>query len=42
MYFNDLRRVRWWLWNGGKTPPKKMDVEPFTKLQMRQIKIEKS
>jgi Cu/Ag efflux pump CusA len=41
MYFNDLRRVRWWLWIGGKTPPTKMDVEPFTKIQMRQNKIEK-
>ena len=41
MYFNDLRRVRWWLWIGGETPPTKMDVEPFTKIQMRQNKIEK-
>jgi len=41
MYFNDLRRVRWWLWIGGETPPTKMDVEPITKIQMRQINIEK-
>ena len=33
MYFNDIRRARWWLWNGGENPPTKMEVEPFTKLQ---------
>ena len=41
LYFNDIRRARWWLWRGGKTPPKRMDVEPFTKLQKRQIELEK-
>tara|TARA_B100000902_G_scaffold86670_1_gene90891 strand:+ start:40748 stop:43939 length:3192 start_codon:yes stop_codon:yes gene_type:complete len=40
MYFNDIRRVRWWLWNGGKYPPTKMEVEPFTKIQKRQLEIE--
>jgi len=40
MYFNDIRRARWWLWNGGENPPTKMEVEPFTKLQKRQIEIE--
>jgi multidrug efflux pump subunit AcrB len=40
LYFNDLRRARWWLWNGGKTPPTRMEVEPLTKLQKRQIEIE--
>jgi multidrug efflux pump subunit AcrB len=40
LYFNDIRRVRWWLWIGGETPPTKMEVEPFTKLQKRQIEIE--
>jgi multidrug efflux pump subunit AcrB len=40
MYFNDLRRARWWLWRGGSTPPTKIEVEPFTKLQKRQIEIE--
>ncbi len=40
MYFNDIRRARWWLWNGGKIPPTKMEVEPYTKLQKRQIEIE--
>ncbi len=40
LYFNDIRRVRWWLWVGGKTPPTKIEVEPFTKLQKRQIEIE--
>jgi len=35
LYFNDIRRARWWLWMGGDTPPTKMDVEPYTKLQKR-------
>tara|TARA_B100000902_G_scaffold398473_1_gene465362 strand:+ start:4918 stop:8100 length:3183 start_codon:yes stop_codon:yes gene_type:complete len=37
LYFNDIRRVRWWLWNGGKNPPKRIDVEPLTKIMKRQI-----
>ena len=41
LYFNDLRRARWWLWIGGDTPPTRMQVEPFTKLQKREIQIEK-
>lgn len=40
LYFNDIRRTRWWLWRGGKTPPTRMEVEPFTKLQKRQIELE--
>jgi multidrug efflux pump subunit AcrB len=40
LYFNDMRRARWWLWNGGEEPPTKMEVEPFTKLQKRQLQIE--
>lgn len=39
LYFNDIRRTRWWLWNGGKTPPSKMEVEPIFKLQKRLIDI---
>jgi len=39
LYFNDIRRARWWLWIGGEKPPSKMDVEPFTKLQNRKIEI---
>ena len=39
MYFNDMRRARYWLWNGGENPPSKMEVEPFTKLKKRQIEI---
>ena len=27
-------------WRGGKTNQKRMDVEPFTKLQKRQIELE--
>ena len=41
LYFNDLRRVRWWIWIGGKTPPTKIEVEPFTTIQKKQIEIEK-
>ena len=41
LYFNDIRRARWWLWQGGKIPPTKMEVEPLTKLQKRKIEIEK-
>jgi len=40
LYFNDLRRVRWWLWIGGKVPPTRMQVEPYTKLNKREIEIE--
>ena len=40
LYFNDLRRARWWLWNGGTTPPTKIEVEPVTALQKRKLEIE--
>ena len=40
LYFNDLRRARWWLWLGGKVPPTRMQVEPYTKLNKREIEIE--
>ena len=39
LYFNDIRRARWWLWNGGELPPTKMEVEPFTKLKNRTKEI---
>ena len=39
MYFNDLRRARWWLWNGGLIPPERMDVEPVTKHLKRERKF---
>ena len=42
LYFNDIRRARWWLWIGGERPPSKIEVEPFTKLKRRQIEIETS
>ena len=41
LYFNDIRRARLWLWNGGSIPPAKIEVEPVTKLKQRQIEIEK-
>ena len=40
MYFNDLKRARLWLWNGGVRPPSKIEVEPITKLQKRKIQLE--
>ena len=39
LYFNDIRRTRWWLWRGGEQAPKKIDVEPITKQKERQIEI---
>jgi multidrug efflux pump subunit AcrB len=35
LYFNDIRRARFWLWRGGKTPPSKLEVEPNTKIAKR-------
>ena len=35
LYFNDIRRVRWWLWRGGKEAPKGIEVEPVTKIKER-------
>jgi len=40
LYFNDMKRARLWLWNGGKKPPSKIEVEPFIKLKKRQFEIE--
>jgi len=31
LYFNDIRRTRWWLWRGGPEAPSKIEVEPITK-----------
>ena len=35
LYFNDIRRARWWLWRGGKTAPTKLEVEPTTKILLK-------
>ena len=35
LYFNDIRRARWWFWKGGKTPPSKLEVEPVIKNLIR-------
>jgi len=40
LYFNDIRRARLWLWNGGKNPPSKIEAEPFSRLQKRKNEIE--
>ncbi len=35
LYFNDIRRARFWLWRGGETAPTKLEVEPNTKIAKR-------
>ena len=35
LYFNDIRRARWWFWRGGKTAPEKLEVEPVIKNLIR-------
>ena len=40
LYFNDIRRSRWWLWNGGDLPPTKIEVEPLTKLLKRKKELQ--
>ena len=35
LYFNDIRRARWWLWRGGEIPPGKLEVEPVIKNLIR-------
>ena len=35
LYFNDIRRARWWFWNGGKIAPSKLEVEPVIKNLIR-------
>ena len=39
LYMNDLRRTRLWLWNGGRKSASKIEVEPVTKIQKRQIDL---
>jgi hypothetical protein len=39
LYFNDMRRARFWLWNGGKTPPTKIEVEPVYKIHKRVLEM---
>ncbi len=31
LYFNDIRRARWWFWVGGNMAPSKLEVEPVIK-----------
>ena len=35
LYFNDMRRARFWLWRGGQEAPSKIEVEPTTKIEKR-------
>jgi len=39
LYFNDMRRVWFWIWRGGQKAPSKIDVEPVTKIQARYKKL---
>ena len=40
LFFNDLRRARFWLWRGGEVPPTPLEVEPITKIKNRLSEIE--
>tara|TARA_Y100000589_G_scaffold330841_1_gene381845 strand:- start:2402 stop:5584 length:3183 start_codon:yes stop_codon:yes gene_type:complete len=35
LYFNDIKRTKKWIWEGGKIPPKWSDVEPVIENQRR-------
>lgn len=39
LYFNDMRRARFWLWRGGKYPPTHIEVEPVFKIAERKIEM---
>lgn len=39
LYFNDMRRARFWLWRGGEMPPTKIEVEPNTKIEQRILEM---
>lgn len=41
VYFNDMRRARFWLWRGGEKAPSKKEVEPTLKNQKRILEFEK-
>ena len=36
LYFNDMKRTRMWLWNGGPSPPSRMEAEPMTRIISRE------
>lgn len=40
MYFNDMRRARFWLWRGGKEAPNSIEVEPVYKIAKRAQEVE--
>ncbi len=40
LFFNDMKRTRWWLWRGGKYPPTRMEAEPVTKLMKREKELD--
>ena len=35
LYFNDIKRTKKWIWEGGKTPPRWSEVEPVLENQRR-------
>jgi multidrug efflux pump subunit AcrB len=35
LYFNDIKRTKRWIWEGGKTPPNWKDVEPVIENKKR-------
>lgn len=34
--FNDMKRIRWWLWRGGTYPPTRLEAEPVYKQMKRE------
>ena len=40
LYFNDIKRSRKWIWEGGKTPPNWSEIEPVLKHQKRIAEFE--
>ncbi len=39
LYFNDMRRARFWLWRGGKNAPLSEEVEPTLKNKKRELEF---
>ncbi|CAG5080303.1 efflux RND transporter permease subunit [Parvicella tangerina] len=40
LYFNDMRRARFWLWRGGEHPPTRIEVEPVYKIAKRNEEVD--
>lgn len=40
LYFNDMRRARFWLWRGGEQAPSRIEVEPVYKIAKRNEEVD--